>query len=490
MSRHPRSIPYRDLAELQQLYTWFFDSPQDRKKALSLVKAYTTRGHVPYGIECTAIVVSSILLDSTSTAKENTIAIRLAYSCAIIRFVNGFLDTHQTRQFALPLHTLAQKIGMPTTFVELRHACTHEGLPSLEVLRHAAVQALEWLKCRYWKPELELLRDAENCSPTRVVECIENWINMFGKSNDDEESEGTDDDDDDVDIEVTRPKFGGTKYQANDSSSLGRAYWRALELLAQLSEQEYEAFNTVGVDLIFSHGLRKGVTFSTSLRLFSPLLQYIAPEVTDALLKRCVGEIAQSYKNTWQSGFPVRRAADLTASFISLGRDKSENPTVSHARNWVRHILSHPSSTAADGTNDTNDKNIRGFSISCKNFVKVCVGQSPPNPTLLDMLKLAKKHLSDKKDDPIHELLETYSNQVEILYSEDANGSLRHSKRRRNYIDDLSATIENIENRSEKIAQYQKKLKLASAATQSPAKVVSSWKLLDGPWCSRPMGEL
>ncbi|KAK9240938.1 Las1-like-domain-containing protein [Lipomyces kononenkoae] len=483
MSRNPRSIPYRDSAELEQLYTWFFDSAQDRKKAISLVKAYTTRGHVPYGIECTAIVVSSILLDSTSTAQENIMAIRLSYSSSIIRFVNGFLDPHQTTQFALPLHTLAQKIGMPTMFVELRHACTHESLPSLEVLRHAAIQALEWLKDRYWKPELERLRDAQNCSPKRVLECIENWINMFGKGNDDEESEG--DTDDDLALEVIRSDFEGIRYQAKDSSSLGRAYWRALKLLAQLSEQEYEVFNTVGVDLIFSHGFRKGVTSLKSLKIFSPLLQYIAPPVTEALLKRCLEEIVN--KPTWQSGFPVFRPSD--DAIIYLGRDKTEDPAVSHGRNWVRHILSHPC-PALDHADGTKDKSIRGFSISYENFVKLCLRLSPPTPTVFDLLKLAKKHLAVRPDDPIHELLETYGNQVEILYSDGANRSVQQNKRRRNDTDELSATIENIEKRADKIGQYQKKVKLAAAATHSPAKVVRSWTLLEGPWCSRPIGEL
>ncbi|KAK9353688.1 Las1-like-domain-containing protein [Lipomyces doorenjongii] len=487
MSRHPRSIPYRDLAELQQLYTWFFDSPDDRMKAISLVKAYTTRGHVPYGIECTAILVSSILLDSTSAAEENTIAIRLAYSSSIIRFVNGFLDPHQTTQFAMPLHALALKIGMPTMFVELRHACTHESLPRLDVLRNAATQAVEWLRCRYWKPELELLGDAQKYASARIVECIENLINMFGTDESDEDSDNTDDD---PTLEVTRPDFEGAKYKANDSSANGRVYWRILKLLAQLSEQDLEAFSTAGVDIIFSHGIRKDVTSLRSLKLFSPLLQYIAPAVTDALLKRCLEEVVKSYKTKEQYYFPVLEpsTSDESASIIYLGRDKSEDPALSHARNWIRHILSHASSRPTT-TADAKEQNIRGFSMSYMSFVRLCLRLSPPTPTLLDFLVLAKKHLSSRPDDPIHDLVDTYANQVGILYNKVTNGTPKKNKRRRKDADELSRTIENIERKAEKIVQYEKNRKLATSITPGD-KVVESWTLLDGPWSSRPIGVL
>ncbi|KAK9485887.1 Las1-like-domain-containing protein [Lipomyces starkeyi] len=488
MSKHPRSIPYRDLAELQQLYTWFFDSPDDRMTAISQVKAYTTRGHVPYGIECTAILISSILLDSTPAAEENTIAIRLAYSSSIIRFVNGFLDPHQTTQFAIPLHALALKIGMPTMFVELRHACTHESLPRLDVLRHAATQAVEWLRHRYWKPELERLGDAQKYAPARVVECIENWINMFGTY---ESDEGIDDADDDPTLEVTRPDFEEAKYRANDSSANGRAYWRMLKLLAQLSEQELEAFSTAGVDIIFSHGIRKDVTSLRSLKLFSPLLQYIAPAVTDALLKRCLEEVVKSYKTREHYYFPVLQpsASYESSSIIYLGRDKSEDPALSHARNWIRHILSHTSSVPTASA-DAKEKNIRGFSISYMSFVRLCLRLSPPTPTFLDFLKLAKKHLSSGLNDPIHELVDTYANQVGILNNNIANGNLKKTKRRKD-ADELSRTIENIEKKAEKLAQYEKKRKLTTTVTlTSGDKVVESWTLLDGPWYPRPIGVL
>lgn len=44
----------------------------------------------------------------------------------------------------------AVDLGLPASFVELRHEATHRELPSLIVLRNAAQRSLEWLWDYYW----------------------------------------------------------------------------------------------------------------------------------------------------------------------------------------------------------------------------------------------------------------------------------------------------------------------------------------------------
>ena len=44
----------------------------------------------------------------------------------------------------------ATKIGLPASFVELRHQAVHEDVPALPPLRAAARRALEWLWSNYW----------------------------------------------------------------------------------------------------------------------------------------------------------------------------------------------------------------------------------------------------------------------------------------------------------------------------------------------------
>jgi ribosomal biogenesis protein LAS1 len=41
-------------------------------------------------------------------------------------------------------------LGLPASFVELRHEATHRELPSLVVLRNATQRSLEWLWDYYW----------------------------------------------------------------------------------------------------------------------------------------------------------------------------------------------------------------------------------------------------------------------------------------------------------------------------------------------------
>lgn len=44
----------------------------------------------------------------------------------------------------------AVDLGLPASFVELRHEATHRELPSLIVLRNATQRSLEWLWGYYW----------------------------------------------------------------------------------------------------------------------------------------------------------------------------------------------------------------------------------------------------------------------------------------------------------------------------------------------------
>lgn len=78
------------------------------------------------------------LLEQQSFANEN-------------RFVTGLLDGHQDKQRKQSMYSIAKTIGLPATFVELRHQSTHEQLPSLAKLRSAARKALGWIWDYYWK---------------------------------------------------------------------------------------------------------------------------------------------------------------------------------------------------------------------------------------------------------------------------------------------------------------------------------------------------
>ncbi|SMN19328.1 similar to Saccharomyces cerevisiae YKR063C LAS1 Essential nuclear protein possibly involved in bud formation and morphogenesis [Maudiozyma saulgeensis] len=149
---HVRVVPWADPKELDDLRNWFYSNNDDRAKAIAKVKSYQSRGsqYLPHVIDSTSQLTSAVLLDETNN-QVGMNAIRMAYTMALIRFVNGILDPNQQAQYAIPLHRLAQNVGLGSSFVELRHWGTHErDLPSIEMLRITTKEALTWLWDHYW----------------------------------------------------------------------------------------------------------------------------------------------------------------------------------------------------------------------------------------------------------------------------------------------------------------------------------------------------
>ncbi|KAJ0388104.1 hypothetical protein COL922a_001087 [Colletotrichum nupharicola] len=115
------------------------------------VSMWMQRGNCPHMVESTALLTAAILSDGESSGSAGTYAVRAAYAAAFSRFVTGLLDGHQDKQRKLSMYSVAKTIGLPATFVELRHQATHEQLPSLAKLRSAARKALAWIWEYYWQ---------------------------------------------------------------------------------------------------------------------------------------------------------------------------------------------------------------------------------------------------------------------------------------------------------------------------------------------------
>lgn len=131
------------------------------------------RGNLPHAVEATALLTDARLHDDRFTgtkktgrkpriAKNSAFSIQATYSAAFCRFVTGLVDSrmHDRR---MTMYRRAAALGLPASFVELRHEATHRELPSLLVFRDAAVRALEWLWGFYWADlPLALARDGSN----------------------------------------------------------------------------------------------------------------------------------------------------------------------------------------------------------------------------------------------------------------------------------------------------------------------------------------
>ncbi|KAF3483420.1 uncharacterized protein GIQ15_02744 [Arthroderma uncinatum] len=138
----PWKVPSQLVSVRDQFYPKSSDEQDSRAKACSLVWVWKVRGNLPHAVEATALLTDAILHDDPS--KNSIFSIRAAYS-----FVTGLVDSklHGRKQ---SMYQKAMAVGVPASFVELRHEATHRDLPSLVVLRNAAQRSMEWLWDFYW----------------------------------------------------------------------------------------------------------------------------------------------------------------------------------------------------------------------------------------------------------------------------------------------------------------------------------------------------
>jgi hypothetical protein len=141
-----------------------------KKRAIHMVNVWRARGRVPLAVDSTAQLVelnmqhdyppmqaSGTPAVAASAHFSSSLQSRLQYSMALLRLVNGVLDPMQAKQHAQSVLTLAKQMQMPRVLVDLRHESTHQGLPSLQLLQHASVIALEWLSRHYWAAQAHAL---------------------------------------------------------------------------------------------------------------------------------------------------------------------------------------------------------------------------------------------------------------------------------------------------------------------------------------------
>lgn len=181
--------PWKHPSELAMVRDWFYpehisrnffdlasSSHIDRRQdAINLVSLW--RFHEPklnHALISTANLTDAILHDQPRKRDNlSGLALRSIYAMAFCRFVNALVDRDVRKsttttiakdtvaadadagsgphrgQSSMYAHAL--ELGLPETFVELRHQAIHEEMPSLEVLRMRTGEALEWLWQRWWK---------------------------------------------------------------------------------------------------------------------------------------------------------------------------------------------------------------------------------------------------------------------------------------------------------------------------------------------------
>ncbi|GEQ71733.1 hypothetical protein JCM33374_g5419 [Metschnikowia sp. JCM 33374] len=278
MSRSAQITPYKNKDELLKVRDLFYTDFNDLKSfrtAVAKVTFWQTRGKLPHAVDATAWIVSAILKDTTrdnevrgngrneiSTSNLNILSnsdefvLRNAYSMALVRFVNGILDPFQQGAYAIALSSLAKDIGLPHSFVEIRHCATHEKLPSLELLRSTSHRALQWLYTNFWVsldrlPEVRI--SIEENMPNQNIElqvlyCLREYKKFMRKRGDTQQL---------------------VAIQENVESEV-------VKKLKLISTDDFRSFYLVQV-LASRRGLLKDVPFSTMHATYGALLETLHP---------------------------------------------------------------------------------------------------------------------------------------------------------------------------------------------------------------------
>ncbi|KAI0697141.1 Las1-like-domain-containing protein [Cytidiella melzeri] len=155
--RLPRRVPWASLAELDQVCSWIYADENDldaKILAINRLSAWKVMTAIPHALESALSILSVIVQDTSAQGSSSSLPLRQAYAAAIIRLVNGLVDSLQLGAYARSISSIAAQLDLPAWLVELRHAATHEDLPSLEVLRDAARDAMSWLLHHYFIPAL------------------------------------------------------------------------------------------------------------------------------------------------------------------------------------------------------------------------------------------------------------------------------------------------------------------------------------------------
>ncbi|KAK0233295.1 Las1-like-domain-containing protein [Armillaria fumosa] len=153
----PRRVPWTSIAELDQVCAWIYEDENDldsKTLAVNKLTAWKAITALPHAIESTLAFLVVFSDDYGPNKATFSLSLRQNYAAAVIRLVNGLVDPLQLGAYARSIASISHQLGLPLWLVELRHASTHEDLPSLELLREGARQSMAWLLHNYWLPTI------------------------------------------------------------------------------------------------------------------------------------------------------------------------------------------------------------------------------------------------------------------------------------------------------------------------------------------------
>lgn len=366
---HPQITPYKDLSELQVLKNQFFSNdPAQVELAIRRVKAYSSKMPIPHSLDMTSLLAGLRARDSPHLIDETTL--QLSYTMTMIKFVNGLLDPIQQSNYAIPLHLLAQNIQLPSYFVELRHIGTHEFMPSLEILRICASNALKWLQTHYWNAILtqDILEVSQKERCAKSLQKMEQYKLNFKE------------------FKRIRKSDMDKSYKHGDASDDGKVYWGMVKSIRKLYNDSGELFVNW---FIFKYALKGDP--EKAVAVVRPLLQELGLTFNLSLLQRLATVSALSTETDLNY--------DQLLSLGDFTQLRVHDSLIPKLIKWFRFILTLQVQDKSDVSGLVNDST----SESILRFM-----ETVPSDLRLELLLVLRDHCKD-----MPELIDNLNKRIE-----------------------------------------------------------------------------
>lgn len=147
-------VPWQTSENWLTVYDLIFVQ-ENYSKALKIINYWTARQEkISWGVSCTKnfLAIKSEMAQDDSDAHDiNFVFYQNALASAISNFVGLALEKlYKTHKTSSSMQFLADKIGIESWIVDLRHEISHGELPELPVLQEAGEFCFDWLRKNYW----------------------------------------------------------------------------------------------------------------------------------------------------------------------------------------------------------------------------------------------------------------------------------------------------------------------------------------------------
>ncbi|KAK9463715.1 Las1-like-domain-containing protein [Lipomyces oligophaga] len=471
----PRTVPFRDVAEFLSIKSAFDSaiheqfgsaavlSTDEILSALDTVTSWELRGNAPVSSVLTANLISARMVKSNQ-------ARRLALAAALVRFVNLLLDPLQNGQYALPLYILADQIALPARFVDVRHACTHENLPGLEILESSAKEAILYLKDHYWEPELRRLNSVDTelalqiqgftaNAPLETLVASVGGGSLYNNIKSEDQS-----------LLLLRSTLTDYDVPISDDLLVRLSTAELVKLANEKPNKEERQHWYLTIFGYFAHDmstLNRLPDSATSIKRLSPVLKDVAAKVQRGFVVYCLQVVLAD---------PVGYSAFTSHTPKILQGQYSIR--VHHALDWIRELVNARDSKSGEPV----------FHISITTFLG-----------LTSTLKLApcqairKLILRDPADKTEKLFLQTYEEQVNSLSQLDVNSDdprevipISESIGESSHQQSVDETLNNISRISSKLDDF---ISHRSKRVKTSASSAQNWELVpESEWSTRPIG--